>query len=120
MTKVRWTSKQFTRFDLALTKFQRPLSAVNTISNFTVAATLAGLLLGMLGIIGFLGLTLVGYALDKSGFFKETRTQRFKQEDSSLWDDITKLQSAYIAHYENMSPEDLKKEIERLRKVLDL
>lgn len=120
MTKVSWLSKQFSRFDLALTKMSRPFVAVNTIANLSVALVVGYFLFGVLFILGFSGLVVTGYALHKSGFFMQTTIETFDQQSKTLYERQIRFMAATIANYARLEDEALDKIIEEVKGDLRL
>lgn len=106
--KVRWLSRQYSRFDLALIKMSRPLVAINTLSNLSVALVIGFFLFGVLGLVGFFVILGLGYVLHKTGFFMETVTETFDQQQKILYHKQVKLNAAVIATCLQMSEEELK------------
>ena len=111
--KVRWVSKQFSRFDLALTKLSRPLGIVNTISNLSVALVIGFFIFGLIFVFGFLALIVLGYALHRSGFFMETMNETFDQQQKQLYKRQIRFMAANISKCDRMSNEELETELER-------
>lgn len=110
--RVRWVSKQFSRFDLALVKMSRPLVAVNTISNLSVALVVGIWIFGVLFAAGFLVLVSLGYVLHKAGFFMQTTIETFDQQQKQLYQRQIRFMSACIATCDRMSPEELAQELQ--------
>lgn len=118
MTKVKWISRQYTRFDLALTKLSRPLTAVNTISNLSVALIVGVWLFGALFLFGFLGILGLGYGLHRSGFFMQTMNETFDQQSKELWVRQNRFLSLSIARYAKLDEKDLEQMLEEAAKEL--
>ena len=116
--KVRWISRQFSRFDLALTKLSRPLGIVNTISNLSVALILGFFVFGLIFTLGFLSIIILGYVLHKSGFFMETMNETFDQQNKQLYKRQVRFTSASIAKCNRMTPEELEQEIKEATQEL--
>lgn len=117
---VNWFSKQYSRFDLALTKVSRPLAVVNTIANLSVAIVVGIYVFGLTFSIGLLFILGLGYVFHKSGFFMQTTKENFDQQFKELWEPQTKLLAAWISEYNRMTKEELEQEIQRLLKELRL
>lgn len=118
--KVNWLSKQYSRFDLALTKVSRPLGVVNTVANLSVAIVLGFFIFGATFIIGSLVILGLGYVLHKSGFLMQTTKDNFDQQSKELWEPQIRLLAAWNSHYDRMTTEELEREIKRLVKELRL
>lgn len=118
--KITWASRQFSRFDLALTKLSRPLVALNTISNLSVALVVGVLVFGFLFLVGFLGLVVLGYGLHRSGFLMQTTIETFDQQQKELYRMNTRYFSAYMAKCMTMTPEELEKEFQEAKRDLRL
>lgn len=118
--KVKWISRQYSRFDLALTKISRPLIAVNTISNLSVALVVGVWLFGALFLFGFLGILGLGYGLHKSGFFMETMNELFDQQSKELWERQQRYLAATFAKYSRLEDKDLEQELETAKRELNI
>ena len=118
--RINWISKQYSRFDLALTKISRPLAVVNTIANLSVAIVVGIYVFGFTFTVGFLTILGLGYVFHKSGFFMQTTKENFDQQFKELWEPQTKLLAAWISKYNRMTKEELDQEIQRLLKELRL
>jgi hypothetical protein len=118
---VRWVSRQWTRFDLTLTKFSKFLVVLNALSNLSVALTLAGfVLLAMMILSGTVALVLVGVVLHKAGFFTETINEAFDQQSKELYKNQIHYHGGVIAQKLKMSPEELKLDIAKYKEALKL
>ena len=118
--RLRWVSRQFSRFDLALVKMSRPLVAINTISNLAVAVVVGLFIFGTLAIFAFACIAVHGYGLHKYGFFMETVNEAFDQQQKILYHRQVRLNASEIATCLQMSPEDLKRYLEEARRALRL
>lgn len=118
--KVKWISKQFTRFDLALVKLSRPLTAINTLSNLSVAITIGFLLFGTIALIGFVGIAILGYMFHRAGFFMETMNETFDQQSKELWYRQQRYLAAAIAMFSRKDDEDLAEILEDAKRELNL
>lgn len=118
--KVRWLSKQWARFDLSLIKLSRPLAAINTLSNLTVAIVIGLFLFGVFALVGFVVIVLLGYVLHKSGFFMATVTETFDQQSKELWYRQQRYLSVLIAKHNRMNNTDLDRELAEAKKALRL
>jgi len=118
--KVRWVSRQFSRFDLALTKLSRPLGIVNTISNLSVALIMGFFIFGVIFTVGFIVILFLGYVLHRVGFFMETVTETFDQQGKVLYQRTVRFSSAYFAKCMKMNEEELEQELEEAGRDLRL
>lgn len=118
--KVKWISRQYSRFDLALTKLSRPLTAINTLSNLAVAVVIGFWIFGTLALIGFLGIGILGYILHRSGFFMETMNELFDQQSKELWKRQTRYWVAENNKCQRMTNEQLDEYLEHAKKELRL
>lgn len=117
---IQWITRQYSRFDLALSKLSRPLSAINTLSNLAVAVVVGLFVFGSLAILAFAGIAVLGYGLHKSGFFMGTVNEAFDQQQKILYHRQIQLTAAEIATCIRMSPEDLERHLEKARGALRL
>jgi len=117
---IQWITRQYSRFDLALTKLSRPLVAINTLSNLAVAVVVGLFIFGTLAIFAFVGIAVLGYGLHKSGFFMETVNEAFDQQQKILYHRQVRLNASEIATCLQMSPEDLERCLEEARGALRL
>ena len=113
MGKVQWASKQFSRYDLTITKIQKLLGLITASSVLATAIALgaSGILIVLLliasGIIMFLA-----YGLDKTGFQKATAEEVWQQTTSNLWwNQINTLALLYNI-YGELSPEERQERLE--------
>ena len=118
--KVKWISRQYSRFDLALTKLSRPLTAVNTLSNLAVAVVIGFWIFGTLALIGFLGIGILGYILHRSGFFMETMNELFDQQSKELWERQTRYWVALNNKCQRMDDDEIDDYLEKARSELRL
>jgi len=118
--KIRWISRQYSRFDLALTKLSRPLTAVNTLSNLAVAVVISFWIFGTLAIIGFIGIGILGYILHRSGFFMETMNELFDQQSKELWHRQQKVLAGEIELCRRMDKEQLEQYLAEAKAELRL
>lgn len=120
MSKVKWVSRQFARFDLALIKISRPLVAINTLSNLTVAVIASVFVFGIFASVGFVGIAILGYFFHKSGFFMETVNEAFEQQSKILWHRQQRWLAARIVKCERMSEKELNDELAEVERELRL
>lgn len=113
MGKVQWASKQFSRYDLTITKIQKLLGLITASSVLATAIALgaSGILIVLLliasGVIMFLA-----YGLDKTGFQKATAEEVWQQTTSYLWwNQINTLALLYNI-YGELSPEEQQEKLE--------
>lgn len=118
--KVKWASRQFTRFDLALTKLSRPLTAINALSNLAVAVVIGFFVFGTIAIIGFVGIAILGYILHRAGFFMETMNETFDQQSKVLWERQQRFLAGEIELCRRMDKEGLEQYIEKAKEDLRL
>lgn len=118
---IGWVSRQWSRFDLSLTKLLRPLVAINTISNVSVAVAIAGLpILALILISGSFVIGIIGYILHRIGFFMGTVNETFDQQQKHLYQRQIRFMSARIALCNRMTPKELEKELEESMEGLRL
>lgn len=86
MSKTRWVSKQFSRYDLTATKLQKLLYLITASSMSATAIALgATSILAIFLIIGFVTIMVVAYILDRIGFQRATAEELWTQQLSNLW-----------------------------------
>lgn len=118
--KVKWISRQYSRFDLALTKLSRPLTAINTLSNLAVAVVVGFFIFGTLALIAFFGIAILGYILHRAGFFMETMNETFDQQFKELWHRQQKVLAGEIELCRRMDKEQLEQYIAEAKAELRL
>lgn len=84
--RVGWAGRQWSRFDLTVTKLQKFVSLIGSASMLATAIALgAEFVVLILLIIGVSALMLVSVVLDKVGFQRSTFEETFDQQTKMLW-----------------------------------
>ena len=119
MNKTQWASRQFSRYDLTITKIQKLFGLITAASVLATAIALgASLILIFLLLIGFGAIMALAYILDKVGFQKTTAEELWNQQLSGLWWNQVNVLAILYAEYASMSSEERAKKLEEFLKRL--
>lgn len=121
MSKSRWFGRQFSRFDLTVTKLSKVIALIGYASMIVTSIVLGGsLLLFVVLVCGFGLLMLVAYVLDKSGFQKDSFLELFDQQSKELWWLQQQLNALLIAEAIDLPKEERKDSIHELKRRLQI
>lgn len=119
LNKTQWASRQFSRYDLTITKIQKLFGLITAASVLATAIALgASLILIFLLLIGFGAIMALAYILDKVGFQKTTAEELWNQQLSGLWWNQVNVLAILYAEYASMSSEERAKKLEEFLKRL--
>jgi len=107
LSKTRWGSRQFSRYDLTITKVQKVLGLITASGMVATAVALgATLILMCLLALGFGAIMILAYILDKIGFQKATAEEIWGATTSRLWWNQVNVLAILYNEYGNMSQEE--------------
>jgi len=110
LNKTQWASRQFSRYDLTITKIQKLLGLITASGMVATAIALgATLILVCLLVLGFGVIMILAYILDKIGFQKATAEEIWGATTSRLWWNQINVLAILYNEYGNMSEEERQK-----------
>lgn len=121
MSKTQWAGRQYSRYDLTITKIQKVISLVGTASMLAMAITLgASFILVLILIAGFSGVMVIAFILDKTGFQKATAEEIWEATMSRLWWNQINVLAILYNEYGNMTQEERQEKFMEFTRALGI